>query len=513
MYLILHKHFIFIFFFILTLHVLADENLNIILKNAIKEKMDSKKMLLYNNILDKDPDFESAIFNRGILFLKNSEWLEAKIDFKHYLTLELNNAKAYNNLGICYFNLNKFPGALKNFEKALLLSPSDVGFLKNKLKTLLKTKNYLEALKLSNRVKPEDNINSWVELNKANIYRTLKQQHNELDNLSLYLNKEYKDHKIRYRRALLLIALKKMTKAENDLKILADKNIFYKDSALRLTMIRFKDKDYKNAEQLLKTWTERNPKDIKSLKMLSYIYIKNKKIESAINSYSNILEIDHTLLDILYERAKLLVQVKKFDHALKDINELLSFYPENKNYLMLKIRILENSGETAELESFLQKLVKLDGNNIKARKKIAEIYFSNNEINKALQQLNKIIAKDNSALQSYFLRGMCNLKIKEYDNAIIDFSKVLELDNNNEKALYNRANIYLILKDYNKSYQDFKNLISLYNYNSDYFLKISQVEFKLGKLKMAKEHYNKAKNNNVSLPEYEYYFSDFQRTI
>ncbi len=142
----------------MTLHDLADENLNIILKNAIKEKIDSEKMLLYNNILDKDSDFKSAIFNRGILFLKNSEWLEAKIDFKHYITLELNNAKAYNNLGICYFNLNKFPIALKNFEKALLLSPSNVGFLKNKLKTLLKTENYLEALKLSNSVKLEKKV-------------------------------------------------------------------------------------------------------------------------------------------------------------------------------------------------------------------------------------------------------------------------------------------------------------------------------------------------------------------
>jgi len=79
--------------------------------------------------------------------------------------------------------------------------------------------------------------------------------------------------------------------------------------------------------------------------------------------------------------------------------------------------------------------------------------------------------------------------------------------------LYNRANIYLILKEYDKSYKDFMNLISTYIDNSDYFLKISLIEFKLGKLELSKKHYNKAKLIDVSLPEYEYYFSDFQRVI
>jgi len=504
------------FIIIISLMILslnADENLDAIFKNAVRENNDSKKMSLYNNILKKDPNFKSAIFNRGILFLKNSEWLEAKIDFKHYLTLESDNEKVYNNIGICYYNLNKFNKALESFNKALLLSPLDVNFLKNKLKALLKTEKYLEALRLTNSVRDEDNTDSWVELNKANIYKTLKQKYNELNNLNLYLNKQRNNHKIRYRRVLLLIELKKMKEVENDLIILSDKKVFYKDSALRLAILKFKNLDFKDAERLLKSWTEKKPEDIKSLKMLAYIYIKNKKIKSAINSYSKILKIDHTLLDVLYERAKLFIQVGEYNKSSKDINELLSFYPENKKYLLLKIRNMEESGRMTEAELYLDKLVELDENNIEARIKIAEIYFKKDQINETIEQLDKIIIKDNNISKAYLFRGICNLKNKNYNNAIIDFSKVLDLEDNNEKALYNRANIYLILKEYNKSYKDFMNLISTHINNSDCFLKISLIEFKLGKLELSKEHYNKAKAIDLSLPEYEYYFSDFQRVI
>lgn len=108
-------------------------------ENLINKAIEFKKkqqfeeaLKILEDILEKDPHSDDT---KNILIevlldyggYLNDEWVlgyeKAAECFKRIIELDPNNYKAWYNLGIAYYNLNKTEGAIKAYNKAIQLKP------------------------------------------------------------------------------------------------------------------------------------------------------------------------------------------------------------------------------------------------------------------------------------------------------------------------------------------------------------------------------------------------------
>ncbi len=81
----------------------------------------------YQDALLDDPLNETALFNQGAAFYKLKKYKEALESFQKVVgskNLQL-SAKAFYNIGNCYFQQNKLQESIKAYKKSLELNPND----------------------------------------------------------------------------------------------------------------------------------------------------------------------------------------------------------------------------------------------------------------------------------------------------------------------------------------------------------------------------------------------------
>jgi len=133
---------------------------------SLKNKKEFQKAIdLLESLLEKNPDSKKVkknlidiLFDYGIYL--NDEWVlnfkKAAINFQRIVEIDPKNYRAWYNLGIAYFNLNKINEALKAYNKAIDIKPDyehcyyNIGLIyeaKNNLKLALKYYNKSLSIK------------------------------------------------------------------------------------------------------------------------------------------------------------------------------------------------------------------------------------------------------------------------------------------------------------------------------------------------------------------------------
>jgi tetratricopeptide (TPR) repeat protein len=96
------------------------------------ESNQHKKALEYfNKAIELDTTSELPYYNRGNLLKANQRWQGSIHDYNKALIKRASFAEAYNNRGISKVMLADSVGALKDFETAVMLKPSDQMFVNN----------------------------------------------------------------------------------------------------------------------------------------------------------------------------------------------------------------------------------------------------------------------------------------------------------------------------------------------------------------------------------------------
>jgi tetratricopeptide (TPR) repeat protein len=75
------------------------------------------------NIVEKNPENESAILELANLLFDSGFFEEAKNNYEHYLKFDTKNADARIDLGVCYYNLQQFDKAESEILTALKYAP------------------------------------------------------------------------------------------------------------------------------------------------------------------------------------------------------------------------------------------------------------------------------------------------------------------------------------------------------------------------------------------------------
>lgn len=150
------------------------------------------------------------------------EWIlqydKARDIFKEITELEPQNHRAFYNLGICLFYMQKYEEALINFNKALKIKP-DYKFCHYNIGLLYEDKNqFKKALKAYNRALKIDPDFSYAKQAKRNIERAI-----ETDSLPSSTDTE--DSKVQQLKSLLRVSRKININDIRDILDLERKNL------------------------------------------------------------------------------------------------------------------------------------------------------------------------------------------------------------------------------------------------------------------------------------------------
>lgn len=116
-------------------------------------------LTLWSDVLNKYPNFVTALNNRGYLFMEIKDYDKALLDFKHALSVSSGYNQSryiYLNLGSLYYDIGKKQEAIATFGKALEIYPNDaeiyfkLGFVYNAInKKEAAEAAYKKAIKLN----------------------------------------------------------------------------------------------------------------------------------------------------------------------------------------------------------------------------------------------------------------------------------------------------------------------------------------------------------------------------
>lgn len=184
----------------------------------------------------------------------NKETINA---YKEAVRVKPDFGKAYNNMGIAYYELKDYQNALETFESAVQFMPDASSYF-NRGNANYKLKKYTKALVDYNEaIKLDPNENDYY-LNRGNVYADLKQYNKAISNYKTILKKD-----------------------ENNTNALYNLGVAYR-----------KKHNDKKALPCFEKVAELDNEKIGTFYHLGEIYAKEKQFDKAQNSYERLCELD-----------------------------------------------------------------------------------------------------------------------------------------------------------------------------------------------------------------------------
>jgi tetratricopeptide (TPR) repeat protein len=122
------------------------------------------------------------------------------------------------------------------------------------------------------------------------------------------------------------------------------------------------------------------------------------------------------------------------DQSIAALKKALELKPDDPDTLQLLVNVLVDAGRETEAQTYLAKLpqgAKLDPERLI---NVGIKYYNTKQIDKALEEFNKVIADNPDLAEAYYYRGLVYLNKGKVPEAKADFQKLLALDPKNKFA-------------------------------------------------------------------------------
>jgi tetratricopeptide (TPR) repeat protein len=197
---------------------------------------------------------------------------------------------------------------------------------------------------------------------------------------------------------------------------------------------------------------------------------------------------------LLHKRASLLIDRKRFEEALSDMNLVLSLDSTNAEYYITMADLSMAANRTFNAKQFLEKSIQLDPENHEASMRLAELNFIVRRYPESLDILNRLLSKNKADTTALLMRGFIFKENGDTNQAINDFRSAVEANSNfytayhqlgmifqlrndpicvgyfsnairirpnSEEALYGRGLWYQEHEEYDKAIQDYTSIIKI----------------------------------------------------
>ncbi len=199
----------------------------------MKQQRYEQAITEFNNILEEDPLWFPAYYNRAISYANTGNNKEALQDLNYVLANYPDNADAYFNRGIVYENLGLFSNAIKDYSETIQLRPDFImayhyrGIARFRMLDFNGAlEDYNQALKLGKNVRMDVATAKEYGLNSSALYYNrgvLLQKKGDLQgaiqDYTQAINIDPASARSYYNRAIARLSLSMMEEAKSDLEI------------------------------------------------------------------------------------------------------------------------------------------------------------------------------------------------------------------------------------------------------------------------------------------------------
>lgn len=149
---------------------------------------------------------------------------------------------------------------------------------------------------------------------------------------------------------------------------------------------------------------------------------------------------------LLYQRALLLITMKRFDEAHRDMQKAVMLDSTKAAYFLTLSDIYFAGNRIQYARNALMKASELDPQNLKAHSKLAEIYFLLKKYNESLEHTAEMLKISPGNALAYFIRGMVFKETGDTNRALSSFQSAIENDRDYYNA-YMQAGVLFQLKN------------------------------------------------------------------
>lgn len=132
----------------------------------------------------------------------------------------------------------------------------------------------------------------------------------------------------------------------------------------------------------------------------------------------------------LHERARLLIDAKRYEEALKDMELVMTIDSTQSAYFLTMADLSFAAKRTFNAKEFLTKAIELDPENTDAMMRLAELNLIVKQYSESVKLLTTIINKDKTNTTAWFMRGINFKENGDTTRAVNDFRSAIEADPN-----------------------------------------------------------------------------------
>jgi tetratricopeptide (TPR) repeat protein len=161
--------------------------------------------------------------------------------------------------------------------------------------------------------------------------------------------------------------------------------------------------------------------------------------------------------EVLFKMGDVHYHMLQYEKTHDDMQLYLAHWPDDEDGLLLMCNALNWMNSTGEIMMYLERGVKLYPNSALLIGNLAYRYQNKGDYEKAIELNNKAIAllkQEDNASVYYNNRGYEKFKMNDLEAAMQDVNKAMEIDSSNSFIYRNRALIYIALKQTDKACAD-----------------------------------------------------------
>lgn len=503
----INKIHVFLWILILTASLPLHGGISQDLVRALSEKEEAKKLRLYEKILAEDPGQSSAYYNRGIIFLRQKAWQEARLDFKKYAELEPKDPLGFHNLAVCCYATGEYEKALSAWEAALALKEHEMDFIRGKVLSLIKLKkgervrSFLEAYAQTEPI-------LWLKVELLISEKASEQEIQTLIQRILGFNPD--SEKALYEQAVFLLRKNLIAEAKMPLARLVRLKGDRPDYRWMYAEALFRLKEYEAALPYYEALKANEAYKARVLPALKNSYQILGKNEALLKTYSELSVLHPRDWEYCKGKLKLLLKEKREAEALEVLRAWQAENGESFESLQVLIYLNQKSLSKEERRALLRKALRLNPSHAEFLEEMVFLLIGEKKEEEAEVFLSAQIRKT-PCFTHFYLRGLIYARMTRFEEALKDWEKALAMEPENSKVLLNRAKVFLKLRKYPEALQDLAQSEKAFEEDPEYWLLRAKAEVPLEREVEARKHYENAKLLKRDLPDYEYYFSVFNQ--
>ncbi|MFX0133100.1 MAG: tetratricopeptide repeat protein [Candidatus Hodarchaeota archaeon] len=383
-----------------------------------------KEIFISNNLLKGNLAFELGAYKRAL------------DHFKIVLEKDPENKEAWFKVGLTYFLLRHFKGALGCFNKILSFTPELNYALILKGIILEELGNKEEAKKYYERALFSDLIDAdLIMAFDTVIFSYINTQNKVLEIFDDYIKKYPKKLLLLYKKGLILYNLERFDEALSCLNALLKYNPNYIAALFTEANIFEELEKFDDALTQFDKILKYDPENHRAWFLKGNLLSRLEQKEQALECFNKAIELKSDYVDALNNKGLILQDLLKLEEALEIFNKAIEIDPLYHLAYFNKACVLKQLNQNVEAIKHFDKVIELNEFDIDSYYNKACLLKDQDKFKEAINNYKKVLELDSEDIEALLGMGVAYVNLENYPKALDCMDKALKIDPDHKEVL------------------------------------------------------------------------------